>query len=172
MRGRTLTVVLWFAVCPAVFSRPAPAACQPAPMKRPFTNHWQTVVVAPRPDLPKIHFPDKINPVWWFGNIDDPVPPAWYRPDSRHRDFLWHLRNPFHNFDHYVIGIADKKFKRTSRQPDGAGQPPGHWDFAVARRKLAVLPFIGYHRDRFNFYLGWRERGNFGIKLNFSKPPQ
>jgi transposase len=29
-----------------------------------------------------------------------------------------------------------------------------------------------YYRDRFNFYFGWRERGNFGIKLNFSKPPK
>jgi len=35
-----------------------------------------------------------------------------------------------------------------------------------------VLPFLSYHRNRFNFYFGWRERGNFGIKLNFPKPPE
>lgn len=159
------------AVCPSAFSRPVPAAWQPAPMKRSVTNHWQTVTVTPRPGLPKIHFYNKLNPVWWFGNIDDPAPPDWYRPNSKHRTFLWHLRNPFHNFDYYVIGIADKPFKRTSRLTDGAANPPRHWDFTLERRKLAVLPFISYHRGRFNLYFGWRERGNFGIKLNFPKPP-
>ena len=165
-------VVLQFLICTSAFSRPVPAAWQPSPMKRSVTNHWQTVIVTPKPDLPKIHFYNKVNPVWWFGNIDDPAPPAWYRPDSHHRDFLWHLRNPFHNFDHYVIGIADKKFRRTSLESESGPNLQKHWDLAVARRKLAVLPFIGYHRDRFNFYFGWRERGNFGIKLNFSKPPK
>ena len=169
-RGLAVTVVLLFIACPSIFSRPVPAAWQPAPMKRAVTNHWQTVTVMPRPDLPKIHLYNKFNPAWWFGNIDDPVPPAWYRPNAKHRVFLWHLRNPFHNFDHYVIGIADKKFARTSRQSEDGSPPRGHWDFAVARRKLAVLPFVSYHRSRFNFYFGWRERGNFGIKLNLSKP--
>jgi len=145
-------------------------------MKRPpdCTNsaRWHADIVTPKSDLPKIHFYNKINPVWWFGNIDDPIPPDWYRPDSRHRDFLWHLRNPFHNFDHYVIGVADKKFVRYSRYAAGNPNRSSHWDFTVDRRKLAVLPFLSYQRDRFNFYFGWRERGNFGIKLNFSKPPE
>ena len=170
--GLLVAVVLLSDICPPAFSRPVPAAWQPAPMKCSVTNHWQTVIVTPKPGLPKIHFYNKVNPVWWFANIDDPVPPAWYRQDSAQRDFLWHLRNPFHNFDHYVIGIADKKFKRTSRISEGASESRSHWDFAVARRKLAVLPFLSYHRARFNFYFGWRERGNFGIKLNFSKPPE
>ena len=47
----------------------------------------------------------------------------------------------------------------------------GGWDFAVARRKLVLLPFISYQRGSFNFYFGWREHGNFGIKLNVSAPP-
>lgn len=171
-RRLSVVVVLQCLICSSAFSRPVPAAWQPAPMKQSVTNHWQTVNVTPKPGLPKIHFYNKVNPVWWFGNIDDPAPPAWYRPDSHHRDFLWHLRNPFHNFDHYVIGIADKKFKRTSRVSESASESRSHWDFAVARRKLAVLPFMSYHRAQFNFYFGWRERGNFGIKLNFPKPPK
>ena len=133
---------------------------------------WHADIVTPKPGLPKIHFYNKLNPVWWFGNLDDPVPPAWYRPGSEHRDFLWHLRNPFHNFDYYVIGIADKRFVRYSKVPGRSPNQTGGWDFAVARRKLAVLPFLAYHHDRFNFYFGWRERGNFGIKLNYSKPPE
>lgn len=122
----------------------------------------------PKPGLPKIHFYNKLNPVWWFGNLDDPAPPVWYRPDSEHRDFLWNFRNPFHNFDHYIVGIADKRFVRYRKVPGRSPNQTGGWDFAVARRKLAVLPFISYQRDRFRFYFGWRDRGDFGIKLNFS----
>ena len=99
-RGLAVTIFLAFIINPSALSRPVPAAWQPAPMKRSVTNHWQTVIVTPKPGLPEIHFYDKVNPVWWFGNIDDPAPPAWYRPDSAQRDFLWHLRNPFHNIDH------------------------------------------------------------------------
>jgi hypothetical protein len=175
-RGLAVTIVLIFIVCPSVFSRPVPAAWQPVPMKRPpaGTNsaRWHTVTVTPKPDLPKIHFYNKLNPVWWFGNIDDPEPPAWYRPDSKRRFFLWHLRNPFHNFDHYVIGIGDKTFVRSGRYPERNSNPDGGWDFAVARRELAVLPFLSCQCGRFNFYLGWRERGDFGIKLNFPTPPK
>jgi len=28
---------------------------------------------------------NKFSPVWWFKNGDEPVPPAWYRPDDKHR---------------------------------------------------------------------------------------
>ena len=41
----------------------------------------------------------------------------------------------------------------------------------MARRELVLLPFLSYQRGGFNFYFGWRERGNFGIKLNYSQPP-
>jgi hypothetical protein len=27
--------------------------------------------------------------------------------------------------------------------------------------------FLSYIRDDFKFYAGWRERGNFGLKLTF-----
>ncbi len=48
----------------------------------------------------------KFNPVWWFGNLDDPTPPDSYRPEDRHRKIKWRLRNPLHNFMFYVVGIA------------------------------------------------------------------
>jgi hypothetical protein len=172
--GLTVAAVLLFGAGSSAFSRPVPAASQPAPMKRPpaGTNHWRTIIVMPVTNHAKIHSYNKLNPVWWFGNIDDPIPPAWYRPGSQHRDFLWHLRNPFHNFDHYVIGVTDKKFVRSGRWPERNSNPDGGWDFEVARRRLAVLPFLSCQHGRFNFYFGWRERGDFGIKLNFSKPPE
>jgi len=169
-----LVAVLLFIACPPAFARTDPTIRPPAPMKRPppGTNSvpWHTIIVTPPTNLPAIHFYYKLNPVWWLKNSDEPVPPAWYRPDDKHRVTKWHFRNPFHNFDNYIIGVADKQFQRSGRYPERNSSPHGGWDFEVARRKLAVLPFVSYQRGRFNFYWGWRERGNFGIKLNFSKP--
>lgn len=62
-------------------------------------------------ERPKPRCGQKLNPLWWLGNADDPVPPPdWYRPGRRFRKARRHLRNPLHNFTFYVIGIADKDF--------------------------------------------------------------
>jgi hypothetical protein len=133
---------------------------------------WHSVAVVPRTNLPPIHFYNKLNPIWWFGNIDEPRAPDWYRPNGSYRNFMWYMRNPFDNFSHFVIGVADKKTTRYGVYPDMNGNPNGGWNFAVTRRRIVYLPFIDYKRHRFEFYFGWRERGNFGMKLNFrQKPP-
>jgi len=174
-RGLIWVVAWLLAGSQSVFPRHITTADLPVPMKRPpadtNTARWHSIKVMPRADLPKIHFYDKFNPVWWVENSDEPIPPAWYKPDDRHRVMKWHFRNPFHNLGNYVIGVADKKFVRTGKYPERNSSPKSGWDFAVARRKLVLLPFISYQRGGFNFYFGWRERGNFGIKLNYSRPP-
>ncbi len=129
---------------------------------------WHTIAVTPRTDLPKIHFYDKLNPVWWLKNRDDSVPPDWYRPDDKHRKLKWSFRNPFHNFNFYVIGVADRKFYRSGKYPNKISNPNGGWDFEATRRRIIWLPFISYHRPKFDFYLGWRDRGNFGAKININ----
>jgi len=132
--------------------------------------HWHTIYVSPAPGTPQIHFRNKLNPIWWLENADDPVPPAWYLPSDPHRGLKWRFRNPFHNFDHYVIGVADKHFRRSGFYPERNSNPNGGWDFEIARRKLVILlPFISYERPGCTFYFGWREHGAFGIKLNFSR---
>ena len=113
----------------------------------------------------------KWNPIWWFGNVDDPEPPDWYRPGSANRRWLWQLRNPLHNFTFYVFGIADKPFTRTGKFPDAVFAPDGGWNWAVTKHKWVRLPFISFNGERWRFYLGWRERGNFGGKVNFGKLP-
>ena len=162
-----LALVLFFAGSQSVFCRPLPTA--DLPMKRlAATNsaaHWHSIAVAPSPHLPKIHLYDKFNPLWWLENADDPVPPDWYRPHEKHRELLWRFRNPFHNWDFYVAGIADKKFTRSGRYPERNSAPGGGLDFEVTRRHVLLLPFISYTHGGFNFYLGWRERGNFGMEL-------
>ena len=111
----------------------------------------------------------KVNLVWWFGNADDPVPPLSYRKGKCCRKFMWYVRNPFHNFDHYVIGIGDKHFTRVGRFPDRQANPNGGWNWTVCRYRNLRLPFVDYQRGGFEFYCGWRNGGNFGMKLNFGQ---
>ena len=130
--------------------------------------HWHTVTITPSTNAPKIHFYSKLNPVWWLKNSDDPIPPKWYRPNEKYRGLKWSFRNPLHNFHFYVIGVADKKISRSGRFPDKNSDPRGGWDFEAARYKCIWLPFVSYHREKFDFYFGWRNRGNFGIKININ----
>ncbi len=140
---------------------PTPTTEMPQPVTAAATN-----AVENKPKV-KISSCQKFNPGWWIGNVDDPVPPDWYRPDSKFRSQWWQLRNPFHNFTFYVIGVADKRFTRVGKYPDKVFSPEGGWNWAIVRYKWVRLPFVSYQRGRFEMYLGWRERGNFGIKLNF-----
>jgi len=137
-------------------------------------GQWHTVEIRPAPNLPEISTWQKFNPVWWFGNVDDPVPPTWFRSEEKRRTFKWHLRNPFHNFTFYVMGIADKPHVRSGRYPKRVSNPNGGWNFSIARRRIVYLPFVAYNRGRFDFYFGWRTRGNFGGKINFGakRPPK
>lgn len=134
----------------------------------PNSTSWRTIQKFPPIDLPKIHFYDKLNPVWWLKNQDNPEPPKWYKPNDKHRKLKWSFRNPFHNFNFYVIGVADKKISRSGRFPDQNSNPRGGWDFEFARYKFIWFPFMSYHRPKFDFYFGWRERGDFGIKFNIN----
>lgn len=117
----------------------------------------------------------KLNPRFWIGNADDPEPPDWYRPDEPGRRWKWHIRNPFHNLTFYIIGIADKDFTRLGAYPESVFNPGDGWNWTVSHAKLLPLPFVSYKRNSFQFYFGWRERGNFGIKfrgLRFRAKPQ
>jgi hypothetical protein len=130
---------------------------------------WHAVTITPSPEQPKIHTVQKLNPVWWFKNIDDPQPPAWYRPDDKLRVTKWYFRNPMHNFTRYVIGVGDKKFDRIGHYPERIANPNGGWNFAWVHRKLLWLPGVSFHGPRTDFYLGWQKSGNFGTKFNLRK---
>lgn len=141
----------------------------------------QTVYVAERkPPVPVHHHeaehPEnrrslrKLSPIWWVQNTDDPAPPVWYKPDGKLRTLQWRLRNPFHNFTFYVIGVTDRDFTRYGRHADGVFNPNGGWNWAVIPvAGFIPLPFISYKGERVKFYILWRERGNFGAKFNVSR---
>ena len=109
----------------------------------------------------------KWSPKFWLGNQDDPAPPDDYRPGDRNRVHKWYFRNPTHNLTFYVIGLGDKTFRRAGKYPDQVFNQRGGWNWAVCKYKWVRLPFISFRRKSFQFYLGWRERGDFGGKLAF-----
>ena len=137
---------------------------QPPPLVRVPSAPWRSLIVEPDPRLKgQIHFYDKLNPVWWFRNLAEPIAPAWYRPNDPHRNLKYHLRNPGANFCRFVIGISDKKFVRSGRYPELMARPQGGLNFAASRRKLVVLPFFDYRFKKFEIYFGWRDHGSFGM---------
>src|SRR6516165_59257 len=72
----------------------------------------QVNVVTGRTPMP---LSKKLNPLWWFGNHDEPAPPAWYmsgKPQAL-RTAAWYLRNPLVNFADYVAGVCDKNYTVT-----------------------------------------------------------
>jgi hypothetical protein len=105
----------------------------------------------------------KLAPIWWFLNQDDPKPPPdkWKDKPQWMRYLLWYIRNPLHNFTFYVIGMADKLYNRQPNRVFNIAAPYHKWN--------VILPFISYKGKRFSWYIGWREKGNFGIKFSLDQ---
>ena len=162
-------VMAWCA-SQSVFAQVEPSDLPTAtnsPAAKSLHGKWHTVEIRPLPGTPKVCWCEKINPFWWFGNSDEPEPPAWFRPNEKARTWKWFWRNPFHNFTHYVIGVADKKYARSGRYPNRGSNPNGGWSFTIGRYGVFPLPYLSYRRGKFEFYFGWGVRGNFGIKINY-----
>lgn len=116
--------------------------------------------------------------IFWalFGNDDDGIygDLAWNPSQSKDISYAigWWVRNPFHNLTFYVIGLSTNPkteivydFKRYGRYPKDVFAPSGGWNWCVIKYKWLWLPFISYQGWLGKFYIGWRERGNWGIKL-------
>lgn len=123
-----------------------------------------------------------------FGNDDDGIfgeaPTACYRvrrQNTFRKAASWWLRNPLHNFCYYVIGSADRVngrltllqiSKRTRKimtySPVVPFEPEEKSAFLAALHggKPFLSLLIVYNRKwKSHFYIGWRERGNFGLKF-------
>jgi hypothetical protein len=113
---------------------------------------------------------EKCNPLYWLLNDDDKRAPDSYRPDDYGivREIMWLFRNPFHNLTFYVLGVADKEFTVMGQYSSHVFNPDGGWKWHVVVYKKLRLPFVSYI-GRIKFYIGWRERGNLGLKLTFNR---
>lgn len=123
-----------------------------------------------------------------FGNDDDGIfgeePNTHYRleePNDLKKACAWQLRNSFHNFCFYVIGTANQPnsevtlFRLTPCDIECCTYRPIATTIFPCKQSCLFFalhgwkPFIslrlaypnGGHSD---FYLGWRNRGNFGMK--------
>lgn len=75
----------------------------------------------------------------------------------------WWLRNPCHNLTWHVIGFAQLYTRRVDFQKeDGPG-----WNTAMSIASGTLYPFCLFRGTKVVFYIGWRGRGTFGIKLNY-----
>jgi hypothetical protein len=105
----------------------------------------------------------KINPLWWFGNANDPV--NGVNPDGtpKHPNFhptkptwirkvLWGIRNPLHNLFFFVIGLNDR--------PDIVNC--GNMWPKEGQKWNIILPFICYKGKKREWYLGWRNGKTLG----------
>jgi len=125
-----------------------------------------------------------------FGNDDDGIfgERSCYHPGQPRgvkKALYWWARNPLHNFTFYVIGSAHRAngeldlLRIAPRHLSfGRFRCPGRTVFATERGSGLYFalhggkPFISlrlaYSRyRRGDFYIGWRERGNFGLKASF-----
>lgn len=122
-----------------------------------------------------------------FGNDDDGIfgEMTNYRPDQSCcllKALCWQCRNPLHNFCFYVIGSAYRRNSELDLLKIGQGKissgdyrPVGCTVFPYKSSCFYLAlhggkPFISlrlaYTKNvKSEFYLGWRERGNFGIKF-------
>lgn len=108
-----------------------------------------------------------------FGNDDDGLfgegPHAHYRPQqspSLGKAFCWTLRNPFHNFCFYVIGSAHRENGKINIIKLQSKLNGSRFLFAFHGGKPFLSLTVNYNPQRKGeFYIGWRERGNFGLKF-------
>lgn len=124
-----------------------------------------------------------------FGNDDDGIygegPKAHFcedEPNTTDKFWRWWRRNPLHNFTFYVIGSADRfnsafALLKVGDRGSCIFYPqyhPTEYPFDHIGLYLALhggKPFLSLrfpwtrHRS-FNFYCGWRCRGNFGMVLH------
>lgn len=109
----------------------------------------------------------KLNPIWWFRNDDEPIPPDWYRA----KVWTWvalkrwipnwnwlamflifagwfFYRNPLHNFMHYWLGFRSRQ--HLTNYTGNIWNEKSEWNI--------VLPFISYRKGNVERYIGWRDR--------------
>ena len=108
--------------------------------------------------------------IWaMFGNDEDGIyGDKSFNPEQKESIWLairWWFRNPMHNWCFSVIGVP-RPFITTGDYPFDVFNPNGGWNrlthYSVYNNKnYPFISYIGWCK----FYIGWRERGNFGIKL-------
>jgi len=107
----------------------------------------------------------KLNPIWWLGNADEPVAPDWYRPGKSCRNLMWHLRNPFSQFRLLCYWPFPTNHSSCRSFPRRNVHPHDGWNWGVCRYYYLQLPYVSYGRGRVMSVLRLASGGAFGIEL-------
>ena len=129
------------------------------------------------PSIVSIPLAKKLNPIWWFLNDDEPVPPDWYLPGGKFRMLRWYLRNPFQNCGKYVVGVEDRDHSAYGPAPldvttwwevstRAARAPVSGWKWSIIKIGWLRLPFVSFENAWIIAYAGWQPYGFFGLKFN------
>lgn len=108
-----------------------------------------------------------------FGNDDDGLfgegKKANYcldTPPSTFKALRWTMRNPLHNFCFYVIGSAHRTNRKIALIDLKSKLNGSKFFIGFHGGKPFISLCFDYSSSRKGeFYIGWRERGNFGIKF-------
>jgi len=152
------------------------------------SEHHPLYCVIPR-HRSQIKWYDAGHWITWglFGNDDDGIfgECTSYRceqPNDGKKALAWGVRNPLHNFTFYVIGTANQRNSGVTllqvtpcHVASGCYTPQATTVFPSQSSCFYLAlhgwkPFLSwrlvYHPCyQFDFYLGWRCRGNFGLKF-------
>lgn len=118
-----------------------------------------------------------------FGNWHEPMPYPEKRrleaPKNEILAWLWwqFLRNPLHNFTHFVIGIVPigDRYEWVTPDEDGwirrDGEPPVWVRYRVVngKPKEVVRRLRSCSCKRLQIYCGWLSRGAWGFSIRFRK---
>jgi hypothetical protein len=102
-----------------------------------------------------------------FGNDEDTVdgkPDDWspLPIGSFKRRLAWWLRNPFHNLTWHVIGFVGDVESSTQNQ---GSDEPGWLHVKTVRRSTGKTYRLIGHTGTYQWYVGWRSSGAFGLKF-------
>ncbi|MCO6457288.1 MAG: hypothetical protein J5I93_18475 [Pirellulaceae bacterium] len=150
-----------------------PGECR-VPIERQVASRHHAYPEPKQPDLERSRLlgVPKLNPAWWAENADDPLP-WWWKPDAplKERQRTWFLRNPMHNFNSYIIGVADRRTHRWGIEAGSIWNEQGSFNATVTQAgPLLYLPMLSYRGRYLEWYLGWRTSGSFGGALRRAQP--
>lgn len=108
---------------------------------------------------------------WWFGNVDDPLPPQGYLPTRPMwwRKTCWFFRNFMHNYKHYVKGCGDQHRIVKGDYPYEKWNPYGtenHLTVTAEDGKVHIfyskrlLTILG---TKWEYYKGCGPKGDYGM---------
>jgi len=101
----------------------------------------------------KVSFWQKLNPFFWVGNLDDPIPPEWFHGSK----LAWFIRNPFHNLMFYCLGFQDKPSVSYGRYPGQVFSDALGWNWAITVVKgWFPVPFVSHKGKWVRWYAGWK----------------